>query len=129
MEPAATALDHPLRLLSCLATAICAPLTIAATAISLQFQHGRRWPRAVTAFCFIYIPLAITVACAILNIQYMKKHGKTARKWHFTLLDAVAAAAYFSVLVPCWALEIREFNAGGFGLLAGYVTAPMILNM
>lgn len=130
MEPAdATSLDRPLRLLTCLATAICVPLNIAATALSLERQHQRWARRHVTAFCFVYIPLVVTAISAILNLQYMKRRGKTPSAVYFTVLDVVAAAGYFSTLVPCWALEIREFNAGGFGLLTGYVTAPMILNL
>lgn len=128
MEPAdATALDRPLRLFTCLATAICVPLNIAATVLSLNYQ-GRRWSsRAVTTYCFIFIPLAITVVSAVVSLLYMKKHGKTPRVLGIIILDLVAIIGYIGTLIPCWALEIREFNAGGFGLLTGYLTAPMIL--
>jgi len=130
MEPAdATALDHPLRLLTCLATAICIPLNIAATILSLHNQ-GNRWGRRhATAYPFIFVPLAITVTSALLSLQYIKKHGKIPRAFHFIVLDLAAIFGYIGTLIPCWALEIREFSAGGFGLLTGYVTAPMILSM
>lgn len=130
MEPAdATALERLLRLLTYLTTAICVPLNIAATVLSLKYQ-GRRWAgRHATAYCFIFIPLAVTVASATTSLQYMKKHGKNPRALHLTVLDLVAIFGYIGTLVPCWALEIREFSAGGFGLLTGYVTTPMILNM
>ncbi|KAF1922488.1 uncharacterized protein M421DRAFT_78121 [Didymella exigua CBS 183.55] len=130
MEPAdATALERPLRLVTCLAAAICIPLNIAATVLSLEFQ-SRRWdPRVATAYCFIFIPLAVTFASATLSLHYMKKHGKTSRAWHFVVLDLVAATGYFGTMITCWALEIREYNDGWFGLLTGYLTAPMILNM
>jgi hypothetical protein len=130
MEPAdATALDRPLRLLTCLTTAICFPLNIAATILSLEHQ-GRRWARRhATAYCFIFIPLAVTLASALLSLQYMKKHGKTPRALHFAVLDIIAIVGYIGTMIPCWALELQEFSAGGFGLLTGYVTAPMILSM
>ncbi|KAF2621685.1 hypothetical protein BU25DRAFT_443636 [Macroventuria anomochaeta] len=130
MEPAsATSLERPLRLLTYLATAITIPLNIAATILSLEKQRHRWARRHVTAYCFVFIPLALTVAASSMSLQYMKKHGKSPRALHFKVLDLVSALAYIAVLIPCWVLEIREFNAGGFGLLTGYVTAPMILNL
>ncbi|KAF3050078.1 hypothetical protein E8E11_010083 [Didymella keratinophila] len=112
MEPAdATTLDRPLRLLTCLVTAICIPLNIAATVLSLKFQGNRWGGRHVTAYPFSFVPLAITVTSVLL------------------ILDLVAIFGYIGTLIPCWALEIREFSAGGFGLLTGYVTTPMILSM
>lgn len=130
MEPTdATALDRSLRLLTCLGTAICIPLNIAATVLSLENQ-GRRWSRRhATAYPFIFVPLAVTVTSAILSLQYMKKHCKTPRALRFVVLDIVAVFGYIGTLIPCWALEIQEFGAGGFGLLTGYVTAPMIVSM
>lgn len=124
-----TAVDHPLRLLTCLATAICFPLNIAATIISLAHQRHRWARRHVTAFCFVFIPLAVTAATALLSLQYMKKHGKTPRALYFACLDLVAVFGYLAVLVPCWTVELGEFGDGGFGLLTGYVTAPMIVSM
>lgn len=125
----ATALEGGLRLLTCLTTAIALPLNITATIISMNHQRSRWARRGVTTFCFIFIPLALTVFIASITLQYMKKHSKTPRALYFKALDFAAACAYFAVLVPCWALEIREFNAVGFGLLTGYVTAPLIVNM
>jgi len=122
-------LQRSLRLLTCLAAAITLPLGIAATVVSLQYQRHRWARRDVTAYCFIFIPLTLTVIASSLSLHYMKHHGKRASAWHFKVFDLAATFAYFAVLVPCWALEIREFDAGGFGLLTGYTTAGMILNM
>jgi hypothetical protein len=83
----------------------------------------------VTAFCFAYIPLAITVVASSTNLQYIRKHGKGPRALYVTLLDLVSVLAYISVLIPCWTVEIKEFSTGGFGLLDGYATAPMVVNM
>lgn len=130
MEPAdATALERSLRLLTYLATAIALPLNIAATVISLAHLRYQWTRRHVTAFCFIFIPLAMTVAASSISLQYMKKHGKSPRVLHLRVLDLISALTYLSVMIPCWTVEIREFGNGGFGLLVGYVTAPMILNM
>ena len=122
-------LERSLRLLTYLATAITFPLGIAATVVSLQHQYTRWAPRHVTAFCFVFIPLVLTVVASSISLQYMKKHGKKPRALHFKVLDLVATLAYFAVLIPCWVLEIQEYSAGGFGLLTGYTTAGMIVNM
>jgi hypothetical protein len=130
MEPAdATALDRTLRLLTCLATAICVPLDIAATVLSMKFQSYRWARRGVTAYCFIFIPLAITVVSAILSLRYMKKHGKTPRGLDITVLDLAAICGYIGTMITCWVLEISEYNDGGFGLLTGYLTAAMMVSM
>jgi hypothetical protein len=71
----------------------------------------------------------MTVATSSISLQYIRKHGKSSNALRFSILDLVPALAYIGVLIPCWVVEIEEFNAGGFGLLAGYTTAPMILNM
>jgi|SRR5690242_4379077 len=133
MDPAdATALERPLRLLTYLTTAITIPLNIAATVLSLEHESGGGWWRSrrhATAFCFVFIPLAMTVAASFISLKYMAKHGKSPRAIQFKVLDLAAVLTYIGVLIPCWAVEIREFNAPGFGLLIGYVTAPMIVNM
>ncbi|KAF2828172.1 hypothetical protein CC86DRAFT_369299 [Ophiobolus disseminans] len=122
-------LERPLRLLTYLATAITFPLTIAATVVSLAHQRHRWARRHVTAFCFVFIPLALTVVASSAALQYMRKHGKSPRALAFKALDLVSVFAYIAVLIPCWTVEIKEFGEGGFGLLVGYTTAPMILNM
>ncbi|KAJ4376547.1 hypothetical protein N0V86_006660 [Didymella sp. IMI 355093] len=130
MEPAdATAFDRTLRLLTCLATAICIPLDIAATVLSMNFQSHRWARRGVTAYCFIFIPLALTAVSAIFSLRYMKKHGKTPRGLDITVLDLAAICGYIGTMITCWVLEISEYNNGGFGLLTGYLTAPMIVSM
>ena len=122
-------LQRSLRLLTYLATAITFPLGIVATVLSLKHQRSYWHGRHVTAYCFIFIPLTLTVVASSLSLQYMKKHCKRANALHFKVLDLTATLAYFAVLVPCWALELREFSAVGFGLLTGYTTVGMILNM
>lgn len=130
MEPTdATALERPLRLCMYLTTAIAFPLNIAATVLSIRFQRRRWAPRDVTAYCFAYIPLALTVVAASISLRYMKKHNKIPKSLSYRIFDLLAVCAYIAVLIPCWALEIREFSAGGFGLLTGYLTAPMIINL
>jgi hypothetical protein len=44
-------------------------------------------------------------------------------------LDGVASITYLGVLIPIWAVEVGELHLSGFGLLVGYCTAPMIVNM
>ncbi|KZM20311.1 uncharacterized protein EKO05_0006980 [Ascochyta rabiei] len=122
-------LERPLRLLTYLATAVAVPLNIVATVLSIANQN-RGWDsRNATAFCFAFIPLALTVAASTMSLQYMKKHGKSPRGSILMLLDVASVSAYIGVLVPCWSIEILEFSTGGFGLLVGFTTAPMIINM
>ncbi|KAF9695460.1 hypothetical protein EKO04_006466 [Ascochyta lentis] len=121
--------ERPLRLLTFLATAIATPLNIVSTVLSIEYQYGRWYHRDVTAFCFAFIPLALTVLASTMSLQYTKMHGKSPRGLLYILLDTASVSAYIGVLIPCWVLEIREFSAGGFGLLVGYTTAPMIVNM
>jgi putative Mn2+ efflux pump MntP len=121
--------DRSLRILTYLTTAIALPLNIAATVLSLAFQRHRWARRHVTAFCFIYVPLVMTVVASTISLLYMRKHGKSPRALHYKVFELVSVLGYIAVLIPCWSLEIREFSAGGFGLLVGYLTAPMILNM
>ncbi|KAJ4315078.1 hypothetical protein N0V94_006132 [Neodidymelliopsis sp. IMI 364377] len=71
----------------------------------------------------------MTVVSAIISLQYTKKHGKSPTGIQFKVLDLVAVLAYIGVLIPIWAVEIRKLRLSGFGLLVGYTTAPMIVNM
>ena len=133
MEPTdATSLARHLRLFTFLTTAIAVPLNIAATVLSLKHPQGGWWRqprRTVTAYCFVFIPLALTCFAASTSLVYIKKHGKNPRSFHLRALDFSAICFYVAVMIPCWAVEIRKFNSGGFGLLTGYLTAPMIVNM
>ena len=133
MEPTdATSLARHLRLFTFLTTAIAVPLNIAATVLSLKHPQGGWWRqprRTVTAYCFVFIPLALTCFAASTSLVYIKKHGKNPRSFHLRALDFSAICFYIAVMIPCWAVEIRKFNSGGFGLLTGYLTAPMIVNM
>lgn len=122
-------LDRSLRYVTYLATAIATPLSIVATCVSLDHQIHRWARRHATAFPFAFIPLAMTVVTSFLSLRYMKKYGKSPRELHLRALDLASAFGYLGMLIPCWVLEIQEFSAGGFGLLVGYTTAPLILNM
>lgn len=79
----------------------------------------------VSAFCFGYIPLAMTCATSIIGIVRSKRLSK----YSIALLDLAAATTYIAILVPIWAYEVGHLNQGGVGLLIGYTTAPMIINM
>jgi EamA domain-containing membrane protein RarD len=120
--------DRSLRVLTLLTTATAFPLLIVATALSFEGRNsGRAWwdrPK-VTTFCFGYIPLFFTAVSAIIAI-----------KWHertpiltVSLLDLAGAISYVALLIPIWAIDVGRMNKGGLGLLVGYTTAPLILNM
>ncbi|KAH4073965.1 hypothetical protein HBI56_049720 [Parastagonospora nodorum] len=115
--------DRTLRVLTLLTTALATPLLIGATVLSLQPESWYR--RRVSAFCFGYIPLALTAAASVIGIA---RHGKTP-KISIALLDLVAAVTYVALLIPIWSIEVPRLNQGGVGLLIGYTTAPMIVNM
>lgn len=122
--------ERYIRLFTYIATAIAVPLNIVSTILSLVHERQTHWhSRPVTAFCFAFIPLAMTVIASYRSLQYIRKHGETPTSFHFTVLDLASALTYIAVLVPIWVIEIRRFAAGGFGLLVGYATVPMILNM
>lgn len=115
--------DRTLRVLTLLTTALATPLLIGATVVSLQLHSWYR--RRVSAFCFGYIPLAMTAAASIIGIA---RHGKAPRI-SIALLDLAAAVSYVALLIPIWTIEVPRLNQGGVGLLIGYTTAPMIVNM
>ncbi|KAH7392390.1 hypothetical protein DE146DRAFT_758112 [Phaeosphaeria sp. MPI-PUGE-AT-0046c] len=120
--------DRNLRVLTLLTTALAFPLLIVSTALSFEGRNsGRAWwerPK-VTSFCFGYIPLFFTTVAAIIAIRYRKQpYIRTV-----FLLDFAGAVGYVAVLVPIWVIEVERMNKGGLGLLVGYTTAPMVLNM
>jgi hypothetical protein len=115
--------DRTLRVLTLLTTALATPLLIGATVVSLQSHSWYR--RRVSAFCFGYIPLALTAAASVIGIA---RHGKKPRI-SIVLLDLAAAVTYIALLIPIWSIEVPRLNQGGAGLLIGYTTAPMIVNM
>jgi hypothetical protein len=115
--------DRTLRVLTLFTTALATPLLIASTVVSLQLYSWHR--RRVSAFCFGYIPLALTAAVSVIGIA---RHGRTPRV-SIALLDLAAAVTYVALLIPIWSVEVPRLNQGGVGLLIGYTTAPMIVNM
>ncbi|CAN9109433.1 unnamed protein product [Alternaria alternata] len=67
------------------------------------------------------------VASAVSIIQQRRCGSVPGPK--FTLLDGLAGITYLAILIPIWAVETGELGAPGYGLLTGYTTAPMIVNM
>jgi hypothetical protein len=115
--------DRNLRILTLGTTALATPLLIGCTVLSFKTYS---WYRpTVTTFCFGYIPLAFTAAASVIGIT---RHGRIPR-FSIALLDLVAAVTYMALLIPIWAVEVPRLNQGGVGLLIGYSTAPMIINM
>jgi hypothetical protein len=119
--------ERPLRILSLFTSALATPLLIATTIISFESQYWYA-NRDVTAFCFGYIPLAMTAVASTLAMIHQRRHG-SAPGPKFALLDGLAGITYLAILIPIWAVEIDHLRAPGYGLLAGYTTAPMIVNM
>lgn len=116
--------DRNLRIAALLTTALAFPLLIGCTALSLQDEL--RWRRRkVSAFCFGYIPLAFTVATSVVGIVRPNRLSK----YSTALIDLAAAISYVAILLPIWTYEVGHLNQGGVGLLIGYTTAPMIVNM
>ncbi|KAL6703944.1 hypothetical protein ACN47E_008882 [Coniothyrium glycines] len=122
--------ERPLRLLTLATTALATPLLIACTVISIDKINYYWWSsrRNVTTFCFGYIPLAITTIASVGSLIHNRRHGRMPGS-KYAPLDGLAVLAYMGVLIPIWAVEIGKLEQPGFGLLAGYTTAPMIVNL
>lgn len=123
--------ERALRVLTLLTSALATPLLIATTVISLQRERREyHWKgaRAVTTFCFAYIPLALSVLAAAISLRHHRKHGQMPGP-RFALLDCFTGIVYLGILLPIWAVEVGRLSMPGYGLLAGYLTAPMIVNM
>jgi hypothetical protein len=119
--------ERALRVGTLLTTALATPLLIALTVISIEY--GNWWYRRnVTAFCFGYFPLAMTAVASAVSIRHHRKHNRVPGP-RLAILDGVASLTYLGVLIPVWAVEVRELEQPGFGLLTGYCTTPMIVNM
>jgi hypothetical protein len=119
--------DRTLRIFTLFTTALATPLLIGCTVASLESQYSRHYwyRRTVSTFCFGFIPLALTAATSVIGIA---RHGQMP-KTVVSLLDLAAATMYVALLIPIWAVEVPYMNRGGLGLLIGYTTAPMIVNM
>jgi uncharacterized membrane protein YGL010W len=122
--------DRSLRIFTLLTTALATPLLIGCTVASLQSNSGQyyyyhSYRRTVSTFCFGFIPLALTAGASVIGIA---RHGSKPQL-AVSLLDLAAAVSYVALLIPIWAVEVSKMNKGGLGLLIGYTTAPMILNM
>ncbi|KAH7389962.1 hypothetical protein BKA66DRAFT_510955 [Pyrenochaeta sp. MPI-SDFR-AT-0127] len=126
--------ELPLRVLTLLTSALAFPLLIATTVVSIQWEQRRySWDswnrkRAVTAFCFGYIPLALTALASSASLYHRRKHGSSPGG-RFALLDAFTGIVYLAILIPIWAIEVGRLDQPGYGLLVGYLTSPMIINM
>jgi hypothetical protein len=122
--------DRTLRVVTLCASALATPLLIGCTIASLEnHRYYRYWERRrVSAFCFAFIPLALTAAVSGFSLAYHRRHGRMPN-YRLSIVDLVAACTYLGLLIPIWATEVRNLQKSGLGLLAGYTTAPMIVNM
>jgi hypothetical protein len=122
--------ERTLRLLTLLTTILATPLIIGCTVVSFRRRYHYYYSdrRKVTAWCFAYVPLALTAAASAIALLHHRRNGRMP-SFKYTLLDFAAALLYIGVLIPVWAVEIGNLREPGFGLLAGYATAPMIINM
>ena len=115
-----------LRILTLFASALTLPFLIASTIVSIKYH---RWYRhGVTAFCFGYIPLAMTALASAIALYQQRRHGRLPGP-KIALLDGIALFTYLSVLIPIWVVEIDELRNASLGALAGYTTSPMIFNV
>ncbi|KAF2028874.1 hypothetical protein EK21DRAFT_101492 [Setomelanomma holmii] len=124
------AYDYALRILTLLTTGLATPLLIATTIVSFQVSNSR-WHynrRTVTVFPFAFIAFAMTTVASTIALIYNRRHGRMPN-FRFALIDFAASLVYVGLLIPIWAVEIRQLRDPGFGLLAGYTTSPMIVNM
>ncbi|KAI4692767.1 uncharacterized protein J4E88_001135 [Alternaria novae-zelandiae] len=122
--------ERSLRVLNLFASALTTPFLIAITVLSLESHSYRYWydHRDVTTFCFGYIPLAMTAVASTASIVHQRRHNRTPGP-KFALLDGLTGIAYLAILIPIWAVEVDDLGSAGYGFLAGYATAPMIVNM
>jgi hypothetical protein len=119
--------DRLLRITTLLTTALATPFLIALTVLSIETGYWYSH-RDVTTFCFGYFPLAMTAIASAISIGHHRKH-KRAPGARLAMLDGLALATYLGVLIPIWVVEIAALGGAGLGLLVGYLTAPMIVNM
>jgi hypothetical protein len=115
--------DRALRILTLFTSALATPLLIGCTIASLEHTYWYR--RRVTTFCFAFIPLTLT---ALASIVGLRRQGRKSSLVVF-LLDLGTAITYLAILIPIWAVEMQYLHQVGLGLLVGYTTAPMIVNM
>ncbi|KAF2845217.1 hypothetical protein T440DRAFT_460717 [Plenodomus tracheiphilus IPT5] len=122
--------ERALRMVTLLASALATPLLIATTVVSLKVENDWYWggSREVTTFCFAYIPLALSCLAAAISLLHHRRHGQMPGP-RFALLDCFTGTFYLAILLPIWILEVGRLGAPGYGLLVGYLTAPMIINM
>jgi hypothetical protein len=126
--------EHPFRRFALLATAIAVPLNLATTIVSVIHERDEYgyWigsSRSVTTFCFVFVPLTMTVLASIASLRNMKKHSKVLTGLKLKLFDLVSMFTYLGVLIPIWVVEVQRMNRSGLGLLIGYTTAPLIVNL
>jgi len=118
--------ERSLRILTLFTTALTMPFLIASTIVSIN--HDRWYRRNVTAFCFGYIPLAMTALASAVALYQQRRHGRLPGP-KLVLLDGTAFFVYLSILIPIWVVEIDQLRNSSLGALVGYTTSPMIFNM
>ena len=126
--------ERPIRLFSLFCSVLALPLLIATTVVSLKINDYQYWRRRpITTFCFAFIPLTFTTITLLASFVHHKKNrssiAPSPARPRIALLDLIAGTAYLAVLIPIWSVEIGKLNKPGYSLLAGYTTAPMIVNM
>lgn len=100
-------------------TALALPLVIALSAAVHPF------------WAILTVPMASTVVtCSIALRRYKDtEHGQMPRLSGFQgLLELWSSVAYLAILCLNWAFSF-SWRYSGYGLLAGYGTAPLIVNM
>ncbi|KAH8728110.1 hypothetical protein GQ44DRAFT_769631 [Phaeosphaeriaceae sp. PMI808] len=120
--------ERALRLVTLGTTALATPFLIAITVLSIQTENYRWHGRRVTTFCVCFFPLAMTAAASIISLLHYRRHGRMPN-FRFALLDVLAAITYLAMLIAVWSVEIARLRGSQGGLLTGYATAPMMLNM
>jgi peptidoglycan/LPS O-acetylase OafA/YrhL len=116
--------DRTLRILTLLTSALAVPLLIGSSIASLK-ARGSWHHRNLTEFCVAFIPLGLTAAASIVGIRRRGREPGI----KVSCLDLAAAVTYLAILIPIWVVDIGYSSAPGMGLLVGYTTALMIVNM
>lgn len=121
--------ERPLRILTLVNATIALPLLIATNVVLVNILYKSYWlPRQVPAVTLAYPSLILTAITSGASLYQNRKHGQMPGG-RFALLDLFTSVYYLSILIPIFVLDIGDLRSPGYGLLAGYLTAPMVMNM
>ena len=70
----------------------------------------------------------MTAVASTASIVHQRRHNRIPGP-KFALLDGLVGITYLAILISIWAVEVDDLGTAGYGFLAGYATAPMIVNM